>query len=291
MKGNKKWIPIFLAPACFLFLLIYVVPLFIVVGTSLYDYRLLPNRFEFVGFQNYINLFTEDAIFMQAFKNTIVWILLHCTIHIFFGAFLALILYKKPHGWKFVRVVYMIPNIISQAAIAMIFVNLFNPSYGMLNSILGAIGLEDLQRNWLFDHRTAFISVTMTWILYAGYTTTMVLSQALSIDESLIQAAKVDGASDVQVDRYIMLPLVKKMIGTTVIMAASYMLQMFSLIYITTSGGPGNTTTNLPLLLYSTALTENNYGYANTIGVVIIILGVLSMGLINKLFKMNDNSY
>lgn len=291
MKGMKKWIPVFLAPACLLFLLIYVLPLVIVVWTSLFDYRLLPKRFDFIGFQNYVKLFTADKTFMIALKNTIVWILIHCTVHVFLGVALAFILYKKPHGWKFVRIVYMIPNIISQAAIAMIFVNIYNPSFGMLNGLLGSLGLENLQRNWLFDQRTAFMSVTMTWLLFAGYTTTMVLSQALSIDSSLIEASKVDGASDWQVDWYIMLPLVKKMIGTTVVMAASYMLQMFSLIYITTNGGPGNKTTNLPLMLYSTAMTGNNYGYANAIGVLIIVLGIISMVFINKIFKTNESGY
>ncbi len=72
------------------------------------------------------------------------------------------------------------------------------------------------------------------------------------------------------------------------IMAATYMLQMFDLIYLTTKGGPGTTTTNLPLLLYKTAMTENNYGYANTIGVVIIALGLVFMNVINKSLKVNE---
>ena len=100
-----------------------------------------------------------------------------------------------------------------------------------------------------------------------------------------------DGATGFQLDVFVMLPLVKKMIGTTVIKAASYMLQLFSLIYITTGGGPQSATTNLPLMLYQTAMKENNYGYANTIGVFIIVLGVVSMVLINKAFRMNESDY
>lgn len=79
------------------------------------------------------------------------------------------------------------------------------------------------------------------------------------------------------------------MLATTMIMAATYMLQMFDLIYLTTRGGPGVTTTNLPLMLYKTAMTENNYGYANAIGVVIIALGVLFMTLINKLLRTRED--
>ena len=291
MKRNKIWMAAFLAPAIVLFLLIYAIPLVMVFGTSLFEYRLMPNRFEFIGIQNYIELLTTDPVFKQAFVNTILWILIHCTLHVFLGTLLAFILYKKPRGWKFVRLSYMIPNIISQSAIAMIFVNVFNPQYGVVNSVLGALGLEQFQHNWLFEQATAFPSVTMTWLLFAGYTTTLVLSQCLSVDESILEAARVDGATGFQLDVFVMLPLVKKMIGTTVIMAASYMLQLFSLIYITTGGGPQSATTNLPLMLYQTAMKENNYGYANTIGVFIIVLGVVSMVLINKAFRMNESDY
>lgn len=291
MKRNKFWMAAFLAPAVILFLLIYAIPLVMVFGTSLFEYRLMPNRFEFIGIQNYINLLTNDAVFKQAFVNTVIWILIHCVLHVFLGCLLAFMLYKKPKGWKFVRVSYMIPNIISQSAIAMIFVNVFNPQYGVVNSILGSLGLESFQHNWLFEKATAFPSVTLTWLLFAGYTTTLVLSECLSVDESILEAARVDGATGFQLDLFIMLPLVKKMIGTTVIMAASYMLQLFSLIYITTGGGPQAATTNLPLMLYQTSMKENNYGYANTIGVFIILLGIVSMVVINKVFKMNESDY
>ena len=156
MNRNKIWMAAFLAPAIVLVLLIYAIPLVMVFGTSLFEYRLMPNRFEFIGIQNYIELLTTDPVFKQAFVNTILWILIHCTLHVFLGTLLAFILYKKPRGWKFVRVSYMIPNIISQSAIAMIFVNVFNPQYGVVNSVLGALGLEQFQHNWLFEQATAF---------------------------------------------------------------------------------------------------------------------------------------
>ena len=161
-----------------------------------------------------------------------------------------------------------------------------NAQYGAVNSFLKLIGLESLQHNWLFETATAFPSVTLTWFLFAGYTTTLVLAQLLSTDESLIEAAEIDGATRFQIDRLVMFPVVKKMIGTTVIMAATYMLQLFSMLYITTGGGPGTDTTNLPLYLYTT-VKANNYGYANTIGVVIILLGFVTMTLIRKIFGMN----
>lgn len=119
----------------------------------------------------------------------------------------------------------------------------------------------------------------------------MVLAQALSIDESVLEAARVDGASNWQIDMFVVLPLLKKIIGTTMVMAATYMLQLFDLIYVTTNGGPGHETTNLPLLLYQVYSSENNYGYANTIGVIIIILGAIFMTIINKSLGVNKDDY
>lgn len=290
MKVKKAWIPIFLAPAVILFLLIYAVPLVMVFATSLCEYKLTSKSITFIGLQNYIDLF-QDPAFHTAFTNTIVWILIHCILHVAMGCLIALLLYKKPRGWKFIRTAYMVPNIISNAAMGMIFVNIFNPQFGVVNSILKMVGLEELTHNWLMDTTTAFPSVTMVWFLFAGYTTTLILAQALSVDESVLEAARVDGATNFQIDIFIMLPLLKKIIGTTMVMAATYMLQMFDLIYITTNGGPGKTTTNLPLLLYGVFKSENNYGYANTIGVMIIVLGAIVMVAINKALKVNEEDY
>ncbi len=290
MKVKKAWIPIFLAPAVILFLLIYAVPLVMVFATSLCEYKLTSKSITFIGLQNYIDLF-QDPAFHTAFTNTIIWILIHCILHVAMGCLIALLLYKKPRGWKFIRTAYMVPNIISNAAMGMIFVNIFNPQFGVVNSILKMVGLEELTHNWLMDTTTAFPSVTMVWFLFAGYTTTLILAQALSVDESVLEAARVDGATNFQIDIFIMLPLLKKIIGTTMVMAATYMLQMFDLIYITTNGGPGKTTTNLPLLLYGVFKSENNYGYANTIGVMIIVLGAIVMVAINKALKVNEEDY
>lgn len=289
-KVKKIWIVAFLAPTVILFLLIYAIPMVMVFVTSFMEYRLTSTEITFAGFANYVRMFS-DVNFYTAFGNTVIWILLHCIAHVAIGVLIALLLYRKPKGWKFVRTAYMAPSIIANAAIAMIFTNIFNPKFGVINSLLKVVGLGHIATNWLMDKTTAFGSVTVIWFIFAGYTTTLVLAQALSIDESILEAARIDGASKLQIDMFIMLPLLRKIIGTTMVMAAIYMLQMFDLIYLTTQGGPGHLTTNLPLLLYKVYMSENNYGYANAIGVVIVLLGALSMGVIHKVMGMNKEDY
>ena len=290
LKAKKMWIAAFLAPTVILFLLIYAIPMAMVFVTSFLDYRLTSREITFAGLANYKRMF-GDVNFFTAFTNTVIWILLHCIAHVAIGVLIALLLYRRPKGWKFIRTAYMTPSIISNAAMAMIFVNIFNPKFGVINSVLRAAGLGHIATNWLMDKSTAFGSVTVIWFIFAGYTTTLVLAQALSIDENILEAASIDGASKFQIDIFIMLPLLRRMIGTTMVMAAIYMLQMFDLIYLTTQGGPGHRTTNLPLLLYRVYMSENNYGYANAIGVVIVVLGAISMGVIHKVMGMNKEDF
>ena len=119
----------------------------------------------------------------------------------------------------------------------------------------------------------------------------LVLAGVLSIPEDVVEAAKIDGATDMQINMKIRLPLIRTIIGTCEILAATSMLREFELIYLTTNGGPGDTTLNLPLYLYKTSMTDNNYGYANMMGVILIIAGVIVVSAINRLFKMNEADY
>lgn len=288
---NKKgfWIALFLMPALVIFLLIYAVPVFTVLFTSFFDYRGFSGRMTFIGLTNYIQLFTSDSSFKKALGNTLIWILLQSTVHVAIGTILALILAKKRFGWKFVRTSYMIPNIISASALGVIFLNVFNPTYGIVNSIIKMFGNKNVNTNWFFDYNTAFFTVTITWLIYAGLITILVLAEIMSIPESVFEAAKIDGASDFKINIYIILPMLRNVLATCVILAATSMLKEFELIFLTTKGGPADLTLNLPLYLYKTALIENNFGYANTIGTVLIIMGIITIALVTKLFKFGES--
>lgn len=289
-KKRILWITIFLLPTLILFTLVFAVPIGTLFTTSLFDYKIYPNRFKFIGIMNYVNMF-KDPIFLSSFLHTMIWVVIHCAVNITLGIILALVLMKKPFGWKFVRTIYMVPNIISSAAIAIIFLNLFNSQYGAVNTFIRIFGDKNFSKNWLFDSGTAFGAVTFTWILFGAYTTILVLAEGLSIPEDVFEAARVDGANNFQIDIHITLPLLKNIIGTTVIMGVTYMLQMFDLIFLTTQGGPGTATTNLPLYLYKTSMINNNYGYANAIGSFIIILGIGFLYVINKSFRIGKTDY
>lgn len=267
-----------------LFALVYAAPIVTVAYTSLCEYTTFSGPV-FKGLDNFMIIF-KDADFLYAIRNTLVWVLLQSTFHVALGLLVALMLRRKPKGWKIVRTAYMIPNIVPTAATGVMFTLLLNPSFGIVKPILDFLGVDYAMVPNLFGNsRYAFWTVTFTWILYSGFNTIIFLAEMGAIDKEVYEAAKVDGAKPWQVDRYITLPLMKNIFGTCVTLASVAMVSQFDIIYMTTKGGPGNATLNLPIYLYKTATLENNYGKANAVGVVQIVIGLALVLLIQRLFR------
>lgn len=287
----KRWKLIsFLLPCLLLFGLIYLIPMGIVFGSSFFEWK-AGGIFRFIGLENYINAFLYDVRMKTAIKNTVIWVLLQCVIHVGLGTVIAFLLARRLRGWKVLRTIYMIPNVVSAAALGVIFLNVFNAKYGLLNSFIAQITGEPFTKNWFFEQNSAFFTVTLTWLLYSGLIVILVLAGIMSIPEDVVEAARIDGASNMQVNLRIRLPLIRTVMGTSVILAATSKLREFELIYLTTNGGPGDKTLNLPLYLYKASMMDNNYGYANMMGVVLIIAGVIVVYCINQLFRMNEGDY
>lgn len=286
MTNNKKWIFLFLAPGIMIFSFVFLASIVILFTTSFTNWS-IGSEITFAGFSNFIYLFTQDKDFLKSIFNTLIWISLQGTIHIGIGVLLALILAKKKWYTSLVRTAFFIPNIISSAALGMLFLSIFNPQFGMVNQFISKIIGEPFLQNWFMNPKLAFLSVTMTWLPYAGLVTILVMAEMASIPNDIYEAASIDGATSLQTDLFIVLPMMKNIIGTATILAATSMLQKLDIIMMTTSGGPGARTMNMPMYLYKTALTDNNYGLANAQGVVLIGLGLITLMTIRKIYKMD----
>lgn len=284
-RKNYKWIFLFLLPSITFFMLFDFVPILTTFVTSFTAWDGF-NPPSFNGVTNYINLFNDSA-FLHSLKNLIAWSILAATVHVGFGVLIAFVLYEQPFGWKFTRSVFMIPNVVSMAALAVIFKFMFNNDLGIINSVI-RIFFPEFQTQWLSMSPYAFWVVTFTWLFFAVIVTLIVLNGLLAIPDELIEAAKMDGATKWQVIWHIQLPMSKQAIGTSVIASITARVAMYENIALTTGGGPGDDTMNFPLMLVN-SITDLNYGNANAIGVVMIVVGLLSLVVINKAFKMNEN--
>jgi len=246
------------------------------------------NAPQFIGFKNYMRIFTNSAA-AESVKNLLWWSLIAMTIHVAFGVLVAFVLYHKPRGWKFTRAVFMIPNVISGAAWALIYRFIFNDQIGVLNDIIRRIN-PDFHVQWFFESPYAFWAVSLTWLFYGVIFTLLVLNDLYAIPAELEEAAKLDGATGWQITKRIHLPLCRIAIGTCVICAVTSRIAMYEAIALTTGGGPGDDTMSLSLLLVN-AINDYNYGFANSIGVIMFLLGVIVLFVINKLFRMNESYY
>ena len=285
MKKNKIWLYLFSAPLIIFFVVFLLAPVIIVFGTSFMEWKGFSGNITFIGLGNYIAAM-KDHEFIVSFQHTLIWILLQSTIHVAIGVSFAIIISRKFKGWKILRTSFMIPNMISASALGFIFLMVFNGQIGLVNGVLRKLHLDSFVHNWFFDSNTAFATVTVTWLIFAGLIMLLVLTEIGTIPDSLYEAADLDGASQWQKDLFITLPQLRNVIGTCMIIAATSKLKEFELIYLTTKGGPGTETMSLPLYLYNTTIVQNNFGYSNMIGTVLIALGLILIYIISKVFKI-----
>lgn len=286
-KRNYKWIYLFLLPSLLIFVVFYLQPIVTVFATSFTKWDGF-NSPEFIGLKNYSNMFKSDT-FLISLKNLLLWSVIAATLHVGFGVLVAFILYHKPKGWKLTRAVFMIPNVISAAAWAMIYKFIFNNDMGLLNNMIRKVN-PDFNVQWFYQSPWAFWAVTFTWLFYAVIVTLIVMNDLMAIPAELTEAARVDGATGWQVTCRIHLPLCRNAIGTGIICSITARIAMYEQIFLTTAGGPGDDTMNIPIILVK-SISDMKYGYANANGVIMFVLGLIILAIINKAFKMNESVY
>jgi len=272
-------------PAMLLYFTFYLIPLVTTFVTSFFRWDKIKIG-EFIWFQNYINLLS-DNVFYISLKNIISWILVAVFIHIPFALMVALILSTRFRGWKVLRVIYFIPQIISSVAWAIIFISVFNPNYGLLNGLLKSLGLENQTRNWLFDPVWAWPSIICTWVFFIGMFTMIMLAEMISIPDEIFEAAEIDGATKMQQALYVKIPIIRQIIGTCLILTVSGGIKYFDGLYIMTNGAPNFRTETLSLYLYQ-QFSYVHFSYANTIGVMLLLLGIIIIRIIMRSFRMKE---
>ena len=289
MYSNKWYIIIFLLPALILFCGVLIAPIGASGYFSFFDWNGFTEK-TFIGFSNYKELFTSDSIgFMKALGNSLLLAVLSVFLQLPLALALALVLGKKIKGERAFLSVYFMPVLISTVVIGQLWLKIYNPDYGVLNVALRAVGLDNLTHIWLGEKATALgaVFVPILW-QYVGYHMLLLYAGVKSVPPELREAAMLDGASDGQVNRYIVLPYIKPIIKISVIFAVTGSLKSFDLIYVLTNGGPLHATEVPSTLMISMLFLRNRYGMGSTIAVLLILLCFSFALLINLVFKEED---
>lgn len=245
---------------------------------------------KFVGLDNYIYMF-HDKSFMQALINTAKLMAVVPVITIFCSLVLAFVLNQcKLKEMVLYRTLFYFPNIVSLTVVGIIWSFVFHPNVGIVNKILGAVGLESLQRSWLGDSKTALwcIAFTLLWQA-AGYYMVMHIAAMDGISPEIYESATLDGASAWRKLISITMPLMKDIIGITFVLALSGTINLsFVLSQVMTGGGPNGASSVLLQYMYTQGFVNGNFGYAMAITVFTLAISVALSMLSRKLTDASE---
>jgi N-acetylglucosamine transport system permease protein len=245
---------------------------------------------KFVGLDNYIYMF-HDKSFIQALTNTAKLMAVVPVITIFCSLVLAFVLNQcKLKEMVLYRTIFYFPNIVSLTVVGIIWSFVFHPNVGIVNKILGAVGLESLQRSWLGDSKTALwcIAFTLLWQA-AGYYMVMHIAAMDGISPEIYESATLDGASAWRKLISITMPLMKDIIGITFVLALSGTINLsFVLSQVMTGGGPNGASSVLLQYMYTQGFVNGNFGYAMAITVFTLAISVALSMLSRKLTDASE---
>lgn len=289
VRKNKRAVCIFLMPSVLLFTMIIIIPIFMSGYYSLLDWDGMTQG-TFIGIKNYINLFTSpSAGFMKTLGNALLLALLSVIIQLPISLSLALLLAKGIKGEGFFVAVFFIPVLISTVVIGQLWLKIYNPEYGIINTTLHFLGLDSYARTWLGDKRTVLLAVFIPILWqYVGYHMLLMYAGIKSVPPELKEAAKIDGANQWKVNRFVIIPMIKPVIRICVIFAVTGSLKAFDLIYVLTNGGPSHASEVPSTLMVDMIFGRNRYGFGSTIAIFIIFLCFFFALVIKNFFKTEE---
>lgn len=276
---------------------LYVLPAFILIVGLIYGPILLTGYYglmdwdgigamSFIGLDNYIELI-QDAKFWDSALHSLL-LALFSVLSLAGYLIVSLILVGKIKGANIFRKIYLIPMLMSSVAIAQLWIKIYDPNNGMLNSFLMTLGV-DSPPAWLADRDLVLyaIFVAILW-QYAGFYIIIYYAALKGIPESLVEAAKIDGASPMQIAYKIKVPLVSGVIKVTVVLAIVGSLKYFDLIYVMTGGGPNGASEVIASYMYKKAFGSYDFGYGSAVAFFLLLITLIVTYLTRKLTASED---
>ena len=278
-SGGGRVAFLFLLPAFVLLLIFLIYP-------TIYTFFLSFNRgrqgnfTQWVGLDNYVQLFTKDPNFLDlrhfppsgALFNNVLWLVAYIPLVIFIGLIVA-VMASRVRYESLIKAVVFLPQAIAATALAVIFTFVYNPdpSIGLLNAILGIVRIGPI--SWLGD--PGFVNAALIWVGVWGSVgfATVILSAAIkSISSEVLEAARVDGANEWQVFRRIILPMVSLPISVLAVTLAVNVIKLFDLIFVMTGGGPGTNSRVIAFTMYQESFPAGLFGKGAAVAIVMLLI-------------------
>ncbi|MFC4736854.1 carbohydrate ABC transporter permease [Bacillus daqingensis] len=291
MKASKN-IFLFLIPGFILYSIFFIFPTLSAFFYSFTNWDGISTDFEFIGVDNYIRAATNDSIFAQSIGNNLTFMIFVVIFQTLFSLIFAIILIKNTKFNIFVRALFFFPTILSSVSVAFIWSFVYDPSMGLLNSLLDVVGLQALQQNWLGNQNIAIYSLAFTQVwFHTGQMLIIFVAGLHAIPNDLYEVAKIEGASKWQTFKKITWPLLAPSATIVVAYTTIQSFKAFDLIFATTRGGPNHSTEIIATYIYEVAFRNYNFGYASAISVIFMVIIAIITFLQFKVLRSDKVSY
>lgn len=280
-KVRNHWVRyragyLFLLPALSLYALFMIYPFFQSIYLSFTDWNGADPVKNFVGLENYRNLW-GDGLLWRSLQHNLIWVVIGTLGPIVVGFLLAVLLSSRPKGFTLFRTVYFMPQVLSPVVIAIVWGWIYNPLFGILNKGLDWIGLDSVSRGWLGDPDFALYAVLVAamWA-QIGFVFVIFLAGLQNVSRDLIEAATLDGANAWQRFWDVTLPQMANVVNVVAALLLIGGFNVFDIIFVMTGGGPANATEVIATYAYTEAFTLNNVGYASTLTLVMTVITLIA---------------
>jgi len=280
----------FVGPALTLFLVFVVWPIARAVQFSLYRWKGFGPLVDFVGLQNYVSVLSNE-VFTGAFRHNMVIVVLSILVQLPLGLAIALLLNRKMRGQGVLRTVIFVPYVLSEVIAGVVWLQLLQPQYGVVDTLLGAVGISGPEQGWLGTPEVALytVFVVLTW-KYLGLAVLLFLAGLQGVPDELVEAAQIDGATWWQVQRWVTVPLLGPTIRTWAFLSMIGAIQLFDMAkLLTNNGAPFQSSYTMAMFVIDRAVRNRQYGYGTAAAVVLFAISMTVALLFMRFVMRRDN--
>ncbi|MBX5162551.1 MULTISPECIES: sugar ABC transporter permease [unclassified Rhizobium] len=264
---------ILLVPALAIYAVFALYPMLNVVILSFQKWNGLDANRQFVGIANYSAIFTRDPVFWVAFRNTVIWTLMSLIFPPMVGLLLALSLNQKIFGRNGLRAIFYLPVIIAPIAVATMWKWMYDPFFGLFAQLLTSWGMQSWIKDWLGNRDIALYSVFVAYLWQTvGFSMVLFLAGLQNVSQTLVEAARIDGAGRWAVFKHVTLPALRPTITIVLVLSIISSLKAFDIVYGLTGGGPAQSTQMLALWAFTQAMQIFDFGRGAAISVVLLLI-------------------
>ena len=289
MQKNKIYSKVFLIPALTIFVTLFLLPSIIGLFLSFTNWNVMSENIKFIGLRNYVEIFTDSSSWLSL-KNTVFYAVLTSVLKGIIGLLLAIALNRAIKSRNALRTLFFMPMIISNLIVGLVFQQIFHPTNGILNGILGAIGLGSLARGWIVEPGLVMWScVAIEVWKAAGFNMVIFLAGLQAVPEDLYEACVMDGANCWQKFKSVTLPCIMPSVTINMLLNIISGLKVFDVVFTLTNGGPGRASEVVNITIFN-EFSKGNYGYGTALNTILFIcLIVISIWVIKSFSGTEEN--